>query len=159
MKLGTIIALLFGLQPHTTGAYIFSLLFTFLGAAVFSLTRLREEKIPQEAVIGLIYALAASVAILFIDRAPHGAEHIKEILTGSILWVQWQSVLTAAIVYSAVGLFHYVFRERSVKHGGLVYGWNHFYREKPPGWVELINGTDRLYDLADFSTLFQSAAT
>jgi hypothetical protein len=54
---------------------------------------------------------------------------------------------------------HYVFRERSVKHGGLVYGWNHFYREKPPGWVELTNGTDRLYDLADFSTLFQSATT
>ena len=53
---------------------------------------------------------------------------------------------------------HYAFRERSVKHGGQVYGWNHFYREKPPGWVELTNGTDRLYDLADFSSLFQSAS-
>jgi len=54
---------------------------------------------------------------------------------------------------------HYLFRERSVKHGGQVYGWNHFYREKPAGWVELTNGTHRLYDLADFSTLFQSANT
>ncbi len=54
---------------------------------------------------------------------------------------------------------HYVFRERSVKHGGQVYGWNHFYREKPPGWVELTNGTHGLYDLADFFTLFQSATT
>ena len=52
----------------------------------------------------------------------------------------------------------YVFRERSVKHGGQVYGWNHFYREKPAGWYEVTNGTHRLYDLADFSTLFQSAA-
>lgn len=53
----------------------------------------------------------------------------------------------------------YVFRERAVKHGGGVFGWNHFYREDPPGWVELTNGTDRLYDLADFSPLFQSQAT
>ena len=53
---------------------------------------------------------------------------------------------------------HYLFRERSVKQGGQVYGWNHSYREKPPGWVALSNGTDRLYDLADLSTLFQSAA-
>ena len=51
---------------------------------------------------------------------------------------------------------HYVFRERSVKHGGAVYGWNHFYRESPAGWVELTNGSDRLYDLADFTPLFQS---
>ena len=110
--LGTIVAFLFGLQPHTTGAYVFSLLFTFLGAAVFSLTRLRQEKIPQEAVIGLVYALAAAVGILIIDRAPHGAEHIKEVLTGSILWVKWQTVLIAAVAYTAVGIFHYIFRDR-----------------------------------------------
>ncbi len=112
--LGTIVALFVGLQPHTVGAYVFSLLFTFLGAAIFSLTRMRHEKIPQEAVIGLIYALAAAVAILVVDRAPHGAEHIKEILTGTILWVKWQTVLTAAIVYSAVGIFHYFCRDKFV---------------------------------------------
>ncbi len=110
--LGTIVALFVGLQPHTIGAYVFSLLFTFLGAAVFSLTRMRHEKIPQEAVIGLIYALAAAVAILVVDRAPHGAEHIKEILTGTILWVKWQTVLTAALAYSAVGIFHYFCRNK-----------------------------------------------
>ena len=110
--LGTIVAFLFGIHPQTPGAYVFSLLFTFIGAAVFSLTRLRDERIPQEAVIGLVYALAAAVAILIIDRAPHGAEHIKEVLTGSILWVKWQTVVIAAVVYAAVGVFHYVFRER-----------------------------------------------
>ena len=50
----------------------------------------------------------------------------------------------------------YLFRERSVKHGGAVYGWNHYYREKPPGWVEVTNGSDRLYELADFLPLFRS---
>jgi hypothetical protein len=52
------------------------------------------------------------MTILVIDKAPHGAEHLKEILTGAILWVKWESVLTAAVVYSAVGLFHYAFRGR-----------------------------------------------
>ena len=110
--LGTIVAFMFGIPPQTTGAYVFSLLFTFIGAAIFSLTRFKKEKIPQEAVIGIIYAFAAAVAILVIDRAPHGAEHIKEILTGTILWVRWQTVAFAAAVYAAVGVFHYVFRDR-----------------------------------------------
>lgn len=52
---------------------------------------------------------------------------------------------------------HYVFRERAVKQGAQVYGWNHAYRADPPGWAELTNGSERLYDLADLSLLFQSA--
>ncbi|MBN2218332.1 MAG: hypothetical protein JW719_13230 [Pirellulales bacterium] len=51
----------------------------------------------------------------------------------------------------------YLFRECSVKHGGGVYGWNHLYREDPAGWVEATNGSAKLYDQADFNTLFQSA--
>ena len=112
--LGTTVGFLFGIMPDSTGAYWFSLLFTFIGAAVFSISRLRYEKIPQEAIIGLTYAIAASVAILVIDKAPHGAEHIKEILTGSILWVKWESIRNAAIVYSFIGLFHFIFRKQFI---------------------------------------------
>ena len=52
----------------------------------------------------------------------------------------------------------YRFRERAVKQGGEVYGWNHCYRDDPPGWVELTNGSGPMYDLGDFTPLFQSAA-
>ncbi|HID39015.1 MAG TPA: metal ABC transporter permease [Calditrichaeota bacterium] len=110
--LGTTVGFLFGILPGSNAAYWFSLAFTVLGAAIFSVTRLRNEKIPQEAVIGLTYAIAASMAILVIDKAPHGAEHIKEIMTGSILWVKWDTIRNAAIVYTAVGIFHYIFREK-----------------------------------------------
>jgi zinc/manganese transport system permease protein len=110
--LGTLAAFLFGIPPHTAGAYIFSVGLTAAAAAVFALCRFREGRIPQEAVIGLVYAIAAATAILLVDKAPHGAEHIKEILTGSILWVKWPSILLAAGVYAAVGAFHYVFRDR-----------------------------------------------
>jgi len=110
--LGTTVGFLFGIMPDSTGAYWFSLLFTFIGAAVFSISRIRHEKIPQEAVIGLAYAIAAAVSILVIDKAPHGAEHIKEILTGSILWVKWHTIRNAAIMYSIVGIFHFIFRKQ-----------------------------------------------
>ena len=110
--LGTTVGFLFGIIPGTVGAYWFSLGFAILGAAVFSLTRIRSEKIPQEAVIGLTYAIAAAVSILVIDKAPHGAEHIKELLTGSILWVKWSTIGKAAIAYSLVGIFHFIFRKK-----------------------------------------------
>ena len=110
--LGTTVGFLFGILPDSTGAYWFSLGFAILGAAIFSLSRFRNEKIPQEAVIGLVYAVVAAVAILVIDKAPHGAEHIKELLTGSILWVKWTTIGQAALVYAAVGIFHFIFREK-----------------------------------------------
>jgi zinc/manganese transport system permease protein len=112
--LGTTVGFLFGILPDSIGAYWFSLIFTFFGAVVFSISRLRHEKIPQEAVIGLTYAIAASVAILVIDKAPHGAEHIKEILTGSILWVKWETIRNAAIIYSFVGIFHFIYRKQFI---------------------------------------------
>jgi len=110
--LGTTVAFMFHIDPLSKGAYVFSLLATILAAALFSLTRFRRERIPQEAVIGLIYALAAAVGILIIARAPHGAEHIQKILTGQLLWVKADEVIAAAVVYSVVGLFHYVFRHK-----------------------------------------------
>jgi zinc/manganese transport system permease protein len=110
--LGTTVAFLFGIAPLSIGAYVFSLLFTFIGAAVFSLTRVRTERIPQEAIIGLVYALAASMGILVVARAPHGAEHITQVLTGTLFYVKGHEVAAAALVYAAVGLFHYIFRHR-----------------------------------------------
>ena len=110
--LGALVAFLFGIQSHTLAAYWFSLAMVTVGAAIFAVCRFRDSKIPQEAVIGLIYAIAAGTAILLIDKAPHGAEQLKDILTGTILWVKWESIAIAAAVYAAVGLVHYIFRDQ-----------------------------------------------
>jgi len=107
--LGTLVAFLMGLEPGTYGAYGLSLLFCSVASAIFSFTRLRRSPVPQEAVIGLVYAMAAALAILLIDNAPHGSEHLKDIMTGHLLWVRWEDVLIAALVYSAVGMLHVVF--------------------------------------------------
>jgi zinc/manganese transport system permease protein len=113
--LGATVGFLFGMDPSSTAAFLFSMAFTFLGAAVFALSRLRNDRVPQEAVIGLVYALAAAVAILVIDKSPTGAEHIKDLLTGTILWVKWPEIIVSAVAYSLVGLVHYLLRHKFIR--------------------------------------------
>jgi zinc/manganese transport system permease protein len=108
--LGATVAFLLGYDPRTEGAYWFSLGFAVLAAAVFALTRTRQERIPQEAVIGLAYAVASAAAILLADASPHGAEHLKDLMAGSIVWVTPRQVVKTGLLYAALGVFHYVFR-------------------------------------------------
>lgn len=111
--LGAAVALLlpFGdSDPHGSRAYWMSLAFTFVGAAVFSTVRSRRARIPQEAIIGIAYAVASAATILAMSQATSEAEHLKDMLVGNILAVSWGEVLRTALLYSAVGLFHYLFR-------------------------------------------------
>jgi len=113
--LGATIALLLpvsGGDPHAPVVYWISLAFTFIGAAVFSTIRARRARIPQEAVIGICYAVASAAAILAMSKATSESEHLKDMLVGNILAVSWDEVLKTALLYGAVGLFHYVFRRK-----------------------------------------------
>ena len=112
--LGAALGYLLGFEFGSTEAYIVSLLFTFFGAAVFSLTRMRREKVPQEAIIGIVYAVSAAAAVLVMDKAPQSAERIKGMLVGSILYVTWPLIIKTFILYSLIGLFHFVFRRRFI---------------------------------------------
>ncbi|HSF39723.1 MAG TPA: iron chelate uptake ABC transporter family permease subunit [Thermoanaerobaculia bacterium] len=114
--LGAVVAMVQGHPPGTAASFAYSLGAAVFGALVFSLTRSRshESKVPQEALIGITYVIASAAAILVADRAPEGAEHIKELLAGTILWVTWPTVIKDLIIYAAVGLFHYVFRKRFI---------------------------------------------
>jgi zinc/manganese transport system permease protein len=110
--LGTTIAVLYGIEPHGDGAYVVSLGFTFLGAAVFSTVRGYRARIPQEAVIGICYAVASAAAILAMSKSTAQTEHLKEMLVGNILTVSWAEVGKTAALYGAIGLFHYIFRHK-----------------------------------------------
>jgi zinc/manganese transport system permease protein len=113
--LGAAIALLLPFSdgdPHGPGVYWVSLGFTFLGAAVFSFVRVRRARIPQEAIIGIAYAVASAATILAMNQASSQAEHLREILVGNILAVSWDDVWRTGSLYLVVGLFHYVFRRR-----------------------------------------------
>ncbi|MGI5865379.1 MAG: metal ABC transporter permease [Myxococcales bacterium] len=108
--LGTTVGVLFGLSSASPGAYVLSLAFTFAGAALFAVTRARSSRVPQEAVIGLAYAVAAALAILLVAQAPNGAKQVKDIMTGRLLWVGWDTVAVTAAVYAALGAVHFALR-------------------------------------------------
>lgn len=111
--LGTTVALLAGYDVHSNISYFWSLAFTIAGAAVFALTRVHHEtRIPQEAIIGIVYAVSAAAAILVMSKAPQETEHLKDMLVGNILAVSWHTVIKTAVLYALVGLFHFIFRRQ-----------------------------------------------
>src|SRR4029453_842825 len=112
--LGATIALLMpmsGGDPHAPSVYWVSLAFTFIGAAIFSLVRGQRSRIPQEAVIGISYAVASAASILAMSKSTSQAEHLKDMLVGNIIAVSWPDVFKTAGLYGLVGLFHYIFRK------------------------------------------------
>ncbi len=113
--LGAVVGFAFGQHPGETGSTLFSLGFATLAAALFAVTRVRVEKLPQEAIIGITFVVASAATILVADRAPEGAEHIKETLAGSLLWVTWPTVLKVLLIYAGVGVFHWLLRERFMR--------------------------------------------
>src|SRR5262249_42714947 len=113
--LGATIALLLpitGGDAHSPISYWVSLGFTFLGAVIFSTIRSRRARIPQEAIIGICYAVSSAAAILAMSKATSESEHLKDMLVGNILAVSWSDVEKTALLYGAIGLFHFVFRHK-----------------------------------------------
>ena len=132
--LGATTAYVFGWDVHTWESYAFGIAFTVLGALVLALTRSRERHVSQEAIIGVVYAVSSAAAVLVADRTPHGMEHLRSMLVGSILSVSGSEVLKVALLYAGIGLFHWWCRrpffvistapERAYREGWAVRGWD-----------------------------------
>jgi zinc/manganese transport system permease protein len=99
-------------DPHAPFVYWISLAFTFMGAFIFSTIRSKRGRIPQEAIIGICYAVASAAAILAMSKATSESEHLKDMLVGNILAVSWSEVAKTAILYGVIGAFHFVFRHK-----------------------------------------------
>lgn len=78
-----------------------------------------ERKFPdiQEALIGCLFVLSASVALLLIGQNPHGGEHLKDLLAGQILWVLWSQIGLVAVLYTALLGAWFGFRNRLGRAG------------------------------------------
>lgn len=107
---GATLGFLWGLDLHSFPSYLISLTATLCGAALFAITRFREQRIPQEALIGVTYAVAASAAILVLSRAPEGGEELKNLMVGHLLFIGWPEIAKIAVLYSIVGIVHYAAR-------------------------------------------------
>ena len=112
--LGAAVAFLGGHAPGSAPSLTFSLAATLVGAVVFSFSRTQSSKVPQEAIIGITYVIATAATLLLADQAPEGAEHLRELLAGAILWVTWPKVASSFLVYSVVGVAHFLMRKRLI---------------------------------------------
>jgi len=110
--LGATTAILIGMDPHGTSAYWMSLGFTFVGAGIFTFVRSRQKRIPLEAFIGITYAVASAAAIIAMSKATGETEHLKDMLVVNILAVSRHDVIKTALLYGAIGLFHFIFRKK-----------------------------------------------
>jgi zinc/manganese transport system permease protein len=107
---GITIAFLTGHPIQSEAAYWYALAFTVGGAVLFSASRSRRTSVPQEAIIGIVYAISAAAAVLVVDRAPQGSEHIRQLLVGSILTVTPREVRMLALLYAVIGVLHWMIR-------------------------------------------------
>ena len=110
--LGTTVALLAGIEPGTTLSLVFAMSFTLLGAFVFSLTRMEESVVPQEAIIGISYVVSSALVILLAGLTAEGTEHLSETLTGSLIWIDWPAIIKMGVAYAVIGAVHYTLRDR-----------------------------------------------
>jgi zinc/manganese transport system permease protein len=127
--LGLAVAILAGHAVSSEAAYWYAFAFAIAGAVLVALVRPYEGALQQEAVIGIVYAVSAASGVLVLDRAPQGAEHIKQLLVGTILTVTPQEVAVLAVLYGAIGALHLLLRRpllqaslrpQEVPHGRLL---------------------------------------
>ena len=111
-SLGAAIAVWQGFDPHDPAIYWMSLGFTLIGAFVFAMIKGQEANIPQEALIGIAYAVASAAVILTMSKATGEAEHLRDMLVGNILSVQWPEVYLTGGIYAVIGVVLFYFRNR-----------------------------------------------
>jgi zinc/manganese transport system permease protein len=126
--LGAVVGTLIGIEDHSPWRFAMSLLFTFAGAWIVSVARVRRERIPQEAFIGILYAAAAAYTILALARQPGGMEELQHLIAGSILAVTPREIVTITIIYAVIGAVHYALRSRFLtitrdRAGAEALGW------------------------------------
>ena len=111
--LGTSVCLMLGHDAHDIHTYFWSLGFTFLGAFIFAMTRHDgKRRVPQEALIGIVYVVAAAAAILVLDRSTAGNEELKKTLVGDVLTVTSAQVWKTFALYIAIAIVHWIFRKQ-----------------------------------------------
>ena len=99
--LGVILGDWLGFEHHGPAVQAFALGAALAGALLLNLTE-RLWPDVQEAIIGVAFILAANAALLLLAANPHGAEHLKDLLVGQILWVRASELPLLALVSAAI---------------------------------------------------------
>jgi zinc/manganese transport system permease protein len=111
--LGTCVSLLLGHDGRDAQTYLWAFGFTLVGAAIFAATRARtHRRVPQEALIGIVYVVAAALGIVLLSRSAEGNEELRRTLIGDVLLVTPAELLRTFGIYVAIGIVHVIFRKK-----------------------------------------------
>jgi zinc/manganese transport system permease protein len=91
------------------GVTTIPIVFTLTGALLMSFISIHDKRLKQEAIIGILYAIASAITVLLISKTPHGDSDIQEVLFGNILSVSWEQIISMGIVFGAIALMHIIF--------------------------------------------------
>ncbi len=109
--LGVIAAHSFGFEVDGWQVQLIAGGSAMLGALLLSWTEKRWQQ-GQEALIGVIFVIAATTGILMLANNPHGGEHLQELLSGQILWVDWHHLIWVGVLYAVVLAIWRMYRQR-----------------------------------------------
>ncbi len=117
--LGTMIGILLGFAEESLNTQLISYLFTVVILGFFSLMRVKEQLLPQEAIIGIFYCVALGMALLLADMIPGGSNYITKTITGNVLWVTWKVIINCVILFVPLMIIHLFLgsRVRAVTEG------------------------------------------
>lgn len=114
--LGACVSILQRHDAHDWQTYAWSAGFTLIGAVLFTFTRSKaHHQVPQEALIGIVYVVAAAGGILLLNNSPNGNEELRHTLVGELLHLQKpEHVLKPFALYAAIGVVHFIFRRQFI---------------------------------------------
>ena len=104
----------FSIHKNTAGSYIFAFVCTLLAALFLAVAERRIKQITHEAVIGVLYAIASAGALFILALSAGGEVHMEHMLTGNILWTRWPDILISGILFTLIGIFHYIYRKKFI---------------------------------------------
>jgi zinc/manganese transport system permease protein len=110
--LGTCLSILLGFDVHDWQSYGFSFGFTLVGAMIFTITHTQKHRVPQEALIGIVYVVAAAAGILILSQSTGGKEELQRSLIGELLVVTPGEIAKTLGLFIAIGAIHYAFRRQ-----------------------------------------------
>jgi len=108
--LGATVGHLQSAHADTFVAYLWSFGFTLGGAAIFALARPARTRLPQEALIGIVYGVSAALVILVLSKSALDRDEVESMLTGRLLFAEWSEIGGMALLFAAVGALHFRLR-------------------------------------------------
>jgi zinc/manganese transport system permease protein len=110
--LGAAVGHLFSGHTDSFATYLTSFGFTLAGAVIFAAARPAKARLPQEALIGIVYGVSAALAILVVSKSALDRHDVESMLTGRLLFAEWGEVGVMALIFGAVGLLHFALRRQ-----------------------------------------------